>query len=522
MTPVRERFGSVSTEVGSAVVALSAGVAGLVASYAAVGITPAFVGAPIANEVVRLTPGTVVTVAITTLGSLGSQLAFAGGLATAAFLLALVAGLGLWLGGRVGHRAGPPAVAGLGVALFGFALVDSPRSAAAAGVGAAVVVAAPAVLTAVRGGQRDGDDRSADGTPNAARRSVLASVAAALGVGLLGAGGRSVASTLGVSTSAETDSMDSADGSASSSSDEVAALLAEAEEKSLDVAGLEPLVSDSFYTVDVANVDPDLSREDWSLRVHGAVGSETEFTFADVDAMEHEHRFVSLRCVGEGLNGNKLDNALWTGVSLADLVEQADPEGEYVMLRAEDGFFEEFPIAALREGGFLAVGMNGGPLPRGHGAPARALIPGHWGEINVKWLTEVEVLDGEAEGYWEKRGWHGTGPVNTVAKLWVRNRLADGRVELAGAAYAGTRGIDRVEVSTDGGGTWTEADLSEPLPGEDVWRQWAHRYDPPDGSHEAVVRAVEADGTVQPREESRAFPSGPSGWVSATVDPSSL
>lgn len=188
------------------------------------------------------------------------------------------------------------------------------------------------------------------------------------------------------------------------------------------------------------------------------------------------------------------------------------------MLRAADGYFVEFPREAL-ESGMLAYQMNGRDLPRGHGAPVRALIPGHWGEVNTKWLSEIEVLEEPADGYWEQRGWHGTGPVNTVAKLHVTNRLRDGQIEVAGHAYAGTRGVERVEVSTDGGETWADATLSEPLPGEDVWRQWVHRYEPSDGPHEVVVRAVDGEGRLQPKEKSGAFPSGSTGWVSKTVRP---
>jgi len=59
--------------------------------------------------------------------------------------------------------------------------------------------------------------------------------------------------------------------------------------------------------------------------------------------------------------------------------------------------------------------------------------------------------------------------VNTVAKLWSESMLDNGHIEVAGHAYAGTRGVDAVEVSVDGGDTWRDAELSEPLPGEDVW-----------------------------------------------------
>jgi hypothetical protein len=254
--------------------------------------------------------------------------------------------------------------------------------------------------------------------------------------------------------------------------------------------------------------------------VTGAVEREFDIDYETLVSQESREEFVTLRCVGDSLNGKKMDNALWTVVDIEPLLEEAgitpDSEQCCVMLRAADGFYEEFPLSALREG-MLAYRMNGAPLPRRHGHPVRALIPGHWGEINVKWVTEIEILEEEMDGFWEEKGWHGTGPVTPVAKLHATNRLDDGRIEVAGHAYAGTRGVSRVEVSTDGGESWIEASLSEPLPGRDVWRQWVHRYDPPGGRHEVVVRMYDEEGVVQPEEEASPFPRGASGWVRETV-----
>ncbi|WP_284014602.1 molybdopterin-dependent oxidoreductase [Halobaculum litoreum] len=369
--------------------------------------------------------------------------------------------------------------------------------AAASAVGATVGAAVPLGVAALAA-------RTSEPT-TAGRRTALGSIAAAVGLALAG----------GVLGSRRT--VSAGDGTASVPADsEVGRLLATARDRSLDVDGIEPLVSERFYEVDINQVDPDPDRDEWTLSVTGAVENPGEYSYEDVTSMPAEHRFNTLRCVGESLNGMKMDNALWTGTPLTRILEDAGLQGDYVMLRAADGFYEEFSVAALRNG-FLAWGMNGADLPRGHGAPVRALIPGHWGEINVKWLTEIEILDEEMEGYWEERGWHGTGPVNTVAKLHAVNRLGDGRIEVGGHAYAGTRGVDRVEVSVDGGDTWTDAELSEPLPGDDVWRQWVHRYDSPGAEHEVVVRATDGTGTLQPADERSAFPNGPSGWVSRTV-----
>jgi DMSO/TMAO reductase YedYZ molybdopterin-dependent catalytic subunit len=495
-----DRYGLRSRLV-RATVALAGGVAALAGSYAVTGGSPAFVAAPIANATNTLAPAALVTFAITVLGDLGSKLAYGTGLGATAVVLGAVVAAARIAVIRLERPLATPFGVAVAVGVAAAALSASAASAVGAAVGAALV------STAVDLRGPTGRDAAA-GTDDS-RRAVL-SGAVAVAFGLLTLGGRRVLAT-GRGDDEERAPIP----------DDVAAMLDDARAKSLDVESLEPLVSDPFYTVDIANVDPDPAREDWSLRIHGAVGEETTYTFEDIDDMEQEHRFETLRCVGESLNGRKLDTAVWTCVPLMDLLEPADLQGGYVMLRAADGFYEEFPVDAL-ETGFLAVGMNGRPLPRPHGAPARALIPGHWGEINVKWLTEIEILDEPATGYWEERGWHGTGPVNTVAKLWAENRLDDGRVEVAGPAYAGTRGIERVEVSTDGGTTWADADLSEPLPGDDVWRQWVYRYDPPDGDHEVVVRATDGLGTLQPEDEQRAYPSGPSGWVSKTLDPGSL
>ncbi|MFC7136551.1 hypothetical protein ACFQRB_08570 [Halobaculum litoreum] len=109
-------------------------------------------------------------------------------------------------------------------------------------------------------------------------------------------------------------------------------------------------------------------------------------------------------------------------------------------------------------------------------------------------------------------------------------------MSVGGHAYAGTRGVSAVQVSTDGGDTWTDAELTERLPGPtpadaapddsavgageaaDAWRGWRHEYEATD-THEVVVRAVEADGTVQPSAETDPYPSGASGWVAETVRP---
>ncbi len=482
-------------ELGIAGLAGATGVAG---SFAVAGYTRTFVVAPLDAAVVTATPGAVVAFMIQNVGEAGHLLHIGLAAALAVGLFGAVALGGVRAAERLDSRLGGGLLAGLTAWTLAALLTQAPALA----LGTALPVAAVAGLAGPRRAPPELD---------ASRRRALGSVAGVVAF----VGG---AAGVGALRSSE-DPLDAAPGTG-----DVDVRLREAEERSLSVDSdaLPGLVSEigGFYNVDIAEFEPELPAEEWSLTVTGET-AEGDLT-VDFDALLErpvEHRFVTLRCVGEELNGHKLDTAVWTGTPVAPLLDAVDPDGECgcVVLRGDDGYFVEYPVEVLRDG-FLAWGMNGKELPSQHGHPVRILAPGHWGETNVKWLTEIEVLDREMDGYWEQRGWEGTGPVNTVAKLWEEGitRLEDGRVELAGHAYAGTRGVDRVEVSTDGGDTWAEAALSAPLPDEDVWRQYRYRFEP-EGSHEVVVRAVDGTGTVQAGERSDSFPSGAAGWVRRTV-----
>jgi DMSO/TMAO reductase YedYZ molybdopterin-dependent catalytic subunit len=512
-------------------VAVAAGVAAVAASYAAVGFSPAFVAAGVSSTLTALAPGVVVAVGVQTLGEVGQPLLFAVAVCLTAGLFAAVARASLWAG-RPTTRVPAAAVALLAGSALGVLLGGAVSSGVAAGVGTALpVVLADAAAADVQAG------------PDERRRRTLGAVAA-VAVGLLGATARWAASDRPAASADEA----TAAGAAAATDARFGGerfgaaerrLLDVAAERSFDVRGLDGLATrtDRFYEVDINSANPVVDADSWSLSLSGALETERTVDFDELVELPAEHRFVTLRCVGEPLNGDQMDTALWTGVPVATLLAEtgvtARSDACCVVVRASDGYFEEFPLAALRES-VLVYRMNGAPLPTGHGHPVRLLVPGHWGEVNVKWVTEIEVRETETKGYWERRGWHGTGPVETVAKLHAVERPAAGRVRVGGHAYAGTRGIDRVEVSTDGGETWTAAALSAALPGRvpagevdlpadlgtaaDAWRMWTHEYEATE-QHRVVVRAVDGTGAVQPREESGAFPSGATGWVSRRVRP---
>jgi len=476
-----------------------AGVTGVAGSYALAGYSTSYVVAPIDRVVVDYTPGQVVTWTIENIGEQGHYLHIALSTAVAAALFAAVV-----LGGvYVARRTDDPLAAVGFAALSSWAVPTVVTGEPLLAVGSVIPVT---VLTAVAATPEMAE-------PDYSRRRVLAASAGAIGFGGLSlAAGR----TFGGS---DFDVDETAPGVGDGS--EIARRFDEAASRELDIVGddVPGLVSSigEFYRTDIAEFEPEIPSEDWSLSITGEVGRDVEVDYEGLTDMPVEHRHITLRCVGEGLNGRKLDNAVWTGTPIRSLLEEVDPQGECgcVMVHAEDGYYVQFPVEAL-EDGFLAWGMNGQPLPKEHGHPVRVLVPGHWGETNVKWIDEIELLEAAEDGYWEERGWQGTGPVNTVAKLWDDTVLDNGNVEVAGHTYAGTRGVDRVEVSTDGGDGWTDAEISEPIPGEDVWRQWRHEFEP-DGEHEVVVRAVDGEGNVQTEAESSPAPTGATGWVRQTV-----
>lgn len=491
-----------------ALVAVLAGVAATAGSFALAGWSrDAFVVAPVDARIVAATPGPIVAFAIEEFGSAGHILHIALSLAVVVGGLGLAAAAALAVSRRVG---GPPLALAL-AGLFVFAGLYLPTGAlqpAILGTLSAMVVVGVYVAALDPRLRADTDEYMPD---DAARRQTLG-----LALGTVAYAGVGAALGSNVESVDPTEPLDSAQRQAAEDR------MSDADALSFDSENLGGMVTPNadFYETDIATFDPDVEPATWELQVTGSVEEEVSMDYYDLTGMEPEHRFVTLRCVGEDLNGRKLDTALWTGVPLAAFLDRAGPSPDCgcVKVYAADDYYQVFPLEVM-ETAFLAYGMNGQRLPASHGKPARLLVPGHWGEINIKWVTEIELIDEQQQGYWEERGWHGTGPVNTVAKLYDEGITVrdDGTVELVGHAYAGLRGIDRVEVSTDGGDSWDDAELSEPLPDEDVWRMYRYEFQG-GGEHELVVRATDGTGALQPEEQASPYPNGASGWVSKTID----
>ena len=300
----------------------------------------------------------------------------------------------------------------------------------------------------------------------------------------------------------------------------------------------EVTVNDRFYRVDVNVSPPAVDVDSWKLSVHGLVNNPLTLSYAELRSMQSVNQYNTLECISNVIGGDLISNAVWKGVRLKDLLEKAQVRSGavYVVFGCADGYDVGIPLErALLDGTILVHEMNGVPLPQEHGYPLRAIIPGLYGMMNAKWVTEIQVVDKVHEGFWQRRGWSNNAEYQTHSTIAipgdspVRKRLVElgaskvlaGRMApIAGIAFAGDRGILKVEVSTDGGKTWETASVKDPLSGY-TWVFWATEWNPPTiGEYQIMVRATDKAGNVQTANLQNPFPSGATGYhiVDITVE----
>lgn len=279
-----------------------------------------------------------------------------------------------------------------------------------------------------------------------------------------------------------------------------------------------------FYTVSKNLFDPSVNVRNWLLEVGGLV--HRPFVI-DYDQLTRGGptftEYVTLTCISNEVGGRLAGNARWRGVRVRDLLQAAGVrEGAVdLVMEAYDAYTDSIPIEkAMHPDTLLVWEMNGAPLTREHGFPARMIVPGIYGMKNVKWIRKLTVVDYDYKGFWQQRGWSDPAPVKTWSRIDAprAGRLrASGEVVIAGLAYAGDRGVQAVEVSTDGGATWRPAAMKEPL-GPYAWRLWAVRWTPERGSHRLVVRATDGTGAVQPGQRTNVLPDGAEGHHTVVVN----
>jgi DMSO/TMAO reductase YedYZ molybdopterin-dependent catalytic subunit len=280
----------------------------------------------------------------------------------------------------------------------------------------------------------------------------------------------------------------------------------------------------SFYRVDTAIIVPQVAPASWQLRIHGMVEREITLTLDQLLRRPLTESYTTLTCVSNPVGGPYIGNALWLGTSLASLLRAAGIRAgaSQLLCTSVDGFTSGTPVQAVMDGreALLAVAMNGSPLPVAHGFPVRLVVPGLYGYVSAcKWITDINVTTfADAQGYWVPRGWSQQGPIKTESRIDVPNGSAPlraGRVAVAGVAWAQHKGIDAVEVRTDGG-PWQQARLAA-VPGIDTWRQWVWEWDATPGNHVLSARATDATGYTQTARQAPPEPNGATGYPTVAV-----
>lgn len=284
-----------------------------------------------------------------------------------------------------------------------------------------------------------------------------------------------------------------------------------------DVQPITP--NDRFYTVTKNVIDPRVNKTLWQLEVTGLVERPQTFRFADLTALPAVTQETTLMCISYSVGGGLMSNARWRGVPMRRLLEMAQPKPGVVevLLHAADGYTDTFALEkAMDETTLVVYEMNGEPLPDRHGYPVRVVVPGQFGEKNVKWITRIELVDYDAKGFYEQQGWGPKFETHTHSRIdgpdLTRPLKAGAPVTLKGIAYGGNvQSISKVEVSFDDAQTWHDARIE--YPGSKLaWALWSYQWRPEQpGEYKLAVRATDGAGQPQVTQDRYVIPEGSTG-----------
>jgi len=276
-----------------------------------------------------------------------------------------------------------------------------------------------------------------------------------------------------------------------------------------------------FYCVTKNVVDPRVDVDLWHLEVSGLVKNSATWGFDDLMGFQMKEQETTLMCISNGLDAGLMSNAVWKGFPLRGVLDRAVPLAGAARVRFHgvDNYTDTIPFEkALKPTTLLAYEMNGVELPDRHGYPLRLIVPGYFGEKQVKWLTRIEVASANAKGFYETQGWGPDFITPTRSRIdvpdsWSSFSLGklNGPIKVKGIAYGGDRGISRVEFSSDAGKSWRDAEIYY-SGGNLAWSLWKTQWMPEaTGYYTLVVRATDGEGDVQEWDEGRGPFSGVAG-----------
>jgi DMSO/TMAO reductase YedYZ molybdopterin-dependent catalytic subunit len=303
--------------------------------------------------------------------------------------------------------------------------------------------------------------------------------------------------------------------------------------------------NDAFFVRwHLAGIPTTVDLQTFRLQVSGHVSKPLSLSLNDLQSKFEPVSLVALaQCAGNSRSlfeprvpggqwgHGAMGNARWKGVRLKDVLDAAgvQPGAVQVGLRGLDEpalpktppFEKSLTVDHARDGEvMIAYEMNGAPLPMLNGFPIRLVVPGWYGTYWVKALSSVTVLEQPLKTFWMDKAYRipdnadaseepqhlspATVPINqmSVHSIFVSPELGEDlraghRYQLAGVANDGASGIRRVQISNDGGQTWSDATLGPDL-GKYSWRTWQAVWTPPAmGRYRLMVRATNNAGDTQ-------------------------
>ena len=257
---------------------------------------------------------------------------------------------------------------------------------------------------------------------------------------------------------------------------------------------------DRHYRIDTNTRAPQISGAQWRLKVDGLVQRPLAFTLDELRQHDPMHQFITLACISNPTGGDLISTTRWTGVSLKRLLPELilNDAATHLRITSADGFSESLAIETIwkDERIMLAYAWDGVPLPAEHGFPLRIYVPDLYGMKQPKWIVAIDAVDRWEPGYWVARGWDRDGHVASASVVDVVNIVSRGPMaELGGIAYAGSRGVSKVEVRMDNA-EWHAAELRNPL-SPTTWVLWRAKLAVPQGDHVFAVRAFDGQGRPQ-------------------------
>lgn len=274
------------------------------------------------------------------------------------------------------------------------------------------------------------------------------------------------------------------------------------------------------YKVFIRAQPTEIPEESYMLPIAGLVANPLLLTLDEIrDNYRQVDQYVTLSCISGRIGTTLISTTHWAGVSLQDILAEAQPtaEARFLYIESGDGFHESISLdlIAAEPRIMLCHSWDGNKLPVDHGFPLRVWIPDRYGMKQPKWIVSMELTADEIPGYWVERRWDEiaqvktTSVIDTVAVDAAYEQDGQRLVPIGGIAFAGARGISAVEVRMDGG-DWQPAQLRAPL-SETSWVIWRVDWPYEPGDHTFEVRCRAADGTPQIEREQQARPSGATG-----------